>query len=42
MGEFRVRQSVQKQPENSEELLFYKTYFGESNIKRKPIIWSHD
>ena len=23
-------------------MLFYETYFEESNINRKPLIWSHD
>ena len=31
MGEFGYGQSVQKLPENSGKVLFYETYFEESN-----------
>ena len=40
MGEFCFGQSVQKLPENLGKVLFYKTYIEESNINRKPLIWS--
>ena len=40
MGEFGIRQSVQKLTENFQKLLFYETYFEESNINHKPLNWS--
>ena len=42
MGAFGFGQSVRKQPEKEEKVLFYETYIKESNINRKPLIWSHD
>ena len=34
-------QSARELPENQEKVLFYETYFEESNINRKSLIWSH-
>ena len=42
MGEFDFEQSVQKLYENYGKVLFYETYFEESNINQKPLIWSQD
>ena len=42
IGEFSLGQSVRKLPEKERKVLFYKTYFEESNIDRKPLIWSKD
>ena len=42
MGEFGFRQSVRKQTENCRKVLFYESYFEESHINQKPLIWSHD
>ena len=42
MGEFGFRQSVQKLHKNKEKVLFYDFYFEESNVNRKPHIWSLD
>ena len=42
MGEFGFRQRVQKLPKNKGKVLFYETYFEQSNINRKPLIWSQD
>ena len=39
MGEFCFRQSEQK---NKGNVLFYETYFEESNINRKHLIGSQD
>ena len=41
MCEFGFEQSVQKLPENEEKVLFYETHIEESNINKKPLIWSH-
>ena len=38
MGNFRFGESVRKLSENLEQVLFYETYFEESNIDRKPLI----
>ena len=40
MGEFGIRQSAWKLPENKGKVLFYETYFEESNINWKPLILS--
>ena len=40
IDEFRFGQSVRKLPGNYGKVLFYKTYFEESNINWKPLIWS--
>ena len=40
MGEFGFWQSVQNLTENYAKHFFYGTYFEESNINRKPLIWS--
>ena len=42
MGEFGIGQSVWKLSENKGKELFYETYIEESNINRKPLIWSKD
>ena len=42
MVEFGFEESEQKLPENYEKVLFYETNIEESNIKRKPLIWSQD
>ena len=42
MRDFGFGQSVRKLPENYEKVLFYENYFEETNINRKPLIWSHD
>ena len=42
MGEFGFGHRVRKLPENDGKVLFYETYFEESNINWKPLIWSHD
>ena len=42
MGDFGLWKSVQKLHENQGKVLFDKTYFEESNINRKPLIWSED
>ena len=41
MGEFGFGHRVRKLPENDGKVLFYETYFEESNINWKPLIWSH-
>ena len=41
MGEFGFWQTVQKLPENEAKVLFYETYFEDSNINRRLLIWSH-
>ena len=41
MGEFCFRQSVRKLIENYEKVLFYETFFEESKINWKPLIWSN-
>ena len=41
-GQLCFGQSVQKLFENKEIFFFYETYFEESNINRKPHIWSND
>ena len=38
IGEFGFGQSLQKLLENLGKMLFYKTYFQESNINWKPLI----
>ena len=38
MGNFRFGESVRKLSKNLEQVLFYETYFEESNIDRKPLI----
>ena len=40
MGEFGFGQSARKLLENKGKVLFYETYFQESNIIWKPLIWS--
>ena len=40
MGELGFQQSVRKLLENLGNVLFYETDFEESNINRKPLIWS--
>ena len=40
MGEFGFGQSVRKFPKNYEKMLFYKTYFENSNISSNQLIWS--
>ena len=40
MGEFGFGQSALKQPENLGKVLINETYFEESNINQKPLIWS--
>ena len=42
MSEFGFRQSVRKLLENEGKMLFYETYFKESNINRKPLILPQD
>ena len=42
MDDFGFGQSVQKLSENYGKVLFYETYFEESNINRKPLIQSRD
>ena len=42
MSEFCLGQSVRKLPEKQGKVLFYKTYFEETNINRKAHIWSKD
>ena len=42
MDEFGFGKSIRKLSENFGKVLFYKTYFTESNINRKPLIWSND
>ena len=42
MGEFGFAQSLRKQNENEGKMLLDKTYYEESNINRKPLIWSQD
>ena len=42
MGEFSFGQSVRKLPENYGKVLFYETYYEESNINWKHLIWSQD
>ena len=42
MGEFCFAQSIQKLPENKGKLLFYETYYEESVINQKHLIWSQD
>ena len=42
MHEFASGQSVRKLHENKRKVFFYKTYFEESNINRKPLICSED
>ena len=41
-GEFGFGQSVRKLHENYGKVLFDETYFEESNINRKPLIWSQN
>ena len=41
MGDFGFWKSVRKLAKNYEKLLFYETYFEESNINWKAFIWSH-
>ena len=41
IDEFGFGQSVRKLPENEAKVLFYETYFEESNINRKLLIWSN-
>ena len=41
-GEFCLLQSIRKLPEKYGKVLFYKTYFEESNISWKSLIWSED
>ena len=38
MGEFGFKQSLRKLLENLGKVLFYETYFEESNINRKSLI----
>ena len=40
MGKFDFGQSVPKLPKNYGKVLFYETYFEESNINWRPLIWS--
>ena len=40
IGEFGFGQIVQNLPKNYEQALFYETYFKESKIDGKPLIWS--
>ena len=35
-------QSVQKLSKTLEQVLFYETYFEESKMDRKPLIWAED
>ena len=42
MGEFDFFKSVQKLPVNLGKVLSYETYFEESNINWKSLIWSSD
>ena len=42
VGEYGFAQSVRKLYENYGKVLHYETYFEESNINKKPIIWSQD
>ena len=42
MGEFGFGHSVRKLLENYGKVLFYETYFEESNINWKPLIWSQN
>ena len=42
MGEFGFGQSLRKLSKNQGKVLFDETYFEDSNIKWKPLIWSQD
>ena len=42
IGKFGFGQSVRKLPKNYGKLLYDEPYFEESNINRKPLIWSQD
>ena len=42
MGYFGFWQSVPKLLENCKKVLFKETYFEESNINQKPLIWARD
>ena len=42
MGEFSFGQSVQTLLKNEGKVLLDEIYFEESNINRKPLIWSKD
>ena len=42
MGEFGFWQIVRKLSENQGKVLFYETYFKESNINWKTFMWSRD
>ena len=42
MSESGFGQSVRKLSENYRKMLFYETYFEESLINQKPLIWSKD
>ena len=40
ISEFGFGQSVRKQPENYGKVLFYETYYEESIINQKTLIWT--
>ena len=40
MAEFDFGKIIRKLPKNKGKVLFDETYFEESNINQKPLIWS--